>query len=142
MGESGTAEVQQAAQDGAAAMHGTGDEMCGSCHEDQTTTYADYYHGAAYREGAPDAPACWDCHGAHEMLPASDLRSPVNPANLEETCGKCHDDPNEDYVEYAKLVHSKEQVEEEVPLYTIWESARAAVDDAIQTVGSWFGGEG
>ncbi|HSK48643.1 MAG TPA: hypothetical protein VLA05_11680 [Coriobacteriia bacterium] len=138
---SGTAEVAEAAKQGQADIHGTGLEMCGGCHVAEAETYADYYHGAAYRQGAPDAPACWDCHGHHEMLPASDRRSPVNEAHLVETCGRCHDDVNEKYIEYAQLVHRREDVEGEIPIYTFFESTRTAIEGAIQTVASWFQGE-
>ncbi len=47
-----------------------GYEVCGRCHEDMWDNYQDYYHGAAYQEGSPDAPACWDCHGYHLILPS------------------------------------------------------------------------
>jgi hypothetical protein len=43
---------------------------------------------------------CWDCHGPHEVLPASDPRSPVNRANLIKTCGQCHKDANAKFVSY------------------------------------------
>jgi hypothetical protein len=139
---SGTAESIEAAQKGQAATHVSGLEMCGQCHEEYTESYADYYHGAAYQEGALDAPACWDCHGAHQMLPASDRRSPVNPANLIETCGQCHDDANEEYVEYAELIHGREDVEDEIPIYTFWESTRATIEGAVETMSSWFQRDG
>ena len=34
------------------------------------------------------------------MLPASDPRSPIAPANLVKTCGKCHENANENFVKY------------------------------------------
>ena len=41
-----------------------------------------------------DAPTCQSCHGtAHEVVAASDAKSPVNKANLPDTCGKCHSNP-------------------------------------------------
>lgn len=137
---SGTAEQVQAARDGRTSLHGTGLQMCGQCHPEESDTYADYYHGAAYRRGAPDAPSCWDCHGAHTMLPASDRNSPVNPSRLEETCGRCHRDPNEDYVKYAQLIHRRADVEKEVPILVFLDSTRLAIQGAIRTVGSWFWG--
>jgi len=33
---------------------------------------------------------CASCHGVHNILPASDPRSTVNPKNLAHTCGACH----------------------------------------------------
>ena len=43
---------------------------------------------------------CWDCHGAHDILPESDPDFPVNPANLIKTCGRCHADANASFVKY------------------------------------------
>jgi cytochrome b subunit of formate dehydrogenase len=36
------------------------------------------------------AAECADCHGAHDILPASDPRSSITRANVPATCGKCH----------------------------------------------------
>jgi cytochrome b subunit of formate dehydrogenase len=36
------------------------------------------------------AAECTDCHGAHEILPASDTKSPISKASIPGTCGKCH----------------------------------------------------
>jgi cytochrome c553 len=135
---SGTAEVIAAAEQGQIETHLSGLEMCGQCHDDFTESYMDYYHGAAYQDGSLDAPACWDCHGAHQMLPASDRRSPVNTANLIETCGQCHDDVNEEYVAYAELVHNREEVAAEVPLIQFYNATRSAIEGAVRTVTSWF----
>jgi hypothetical protein len=33
---------------------------------------------------------CTDCHGVHDILPASDPASTVNPDHLLATCQKCH----------------------------------------------------
>lgn len=136
--EEGDATKTAAAQEGQAQIHSSGAEMCGGCHVEQSDTYADYYHGAAYRRGAPDAPACWDCHGAHQMLPADNRQSPVHPSQLTETCGRCHDDVDENYVEYAQLVHRKDDVKAEFPIYDWWASARTAVEGAFQAIASWF----
>jgi hypothetical protein len=135
---SGTAEVIAASRVGRANLQASGERMCGQCHTDMSDAYDDYYHGAAYRRGATDAPACWDCHDAHQMLPASDRRSPVHPSNLIETCGKCHSDVNEKYIEYADLVHRRADVEAGVPIFAFFDSTRTVLRGAIETVTSWF----
>jgi len=33
---------------------------------------------------------CASCHGNHDVRPASDPASTINPKNLEKTCGACH----------------------------------------------------
>jgi cytochrome b subunit of formate dehydrogenase len=38
------------------------------------------------------APLCTDCHGEHKIIKPSNAASPVNAANIRETCGSCHGD--------------------------------------------------
>ena len=53
--------------------------ICGSCHKDKLTTYRDTFHSQLGSLGGyVETARCWDCHGAHEILPTSDPRSPVN----------------------------------------------------------------
>lgn len=121
-----------------AAYHKQGLKICGGCHKREAAHYVDYYHGAAYRRGAPDAPACWDCHGTHEILPASDRNSKVSQARLVDTCGKCHADVDENYTAYAQLIHRKSQALRANPLWEVIDSVRKAVTGAIETIESWF----
>lgn len=73
---------------------------CGSCHEGKYATYRDTFHAQVSALGYTEVAHCWDCHGPHEVLPASDPRSPVNKANLVKTCGQCHKDANAKFVSY------------------------------------------
>ena len=45
--------------------------------------------GAGMGYPAPVA-GCADCHTRHNILPSEDPRSSINPANLEQNCGRCH----------------------------------------------------
>ncbi len=75
--------------------------ICGSCHKDKLSTYRDTFHSQLGSLGGyVETARCWDCHGAHEILPASDPRSPIAPANLVATCGKCHAGANASFVQY------------------------------------------
>ena len=75
--------------------------ICGSCHKDKLSTYRDTFHSQLGSLGGyVETARCWDCHGAHEILPASDPRSPINKANLVATCGKCHAGANLSFVQY------------------------------------------
>ncbi len=108
--------------EGRAALRASGWQVCGRCHQDHWENYDDYYHGAAYKRGAKDAPACWDCHGWHDILPSKDRGSRVNRAHLVETCGQggdCHDLKHVDemYVEYAYAIHGKRQEKLDNPVY-------------------------
>ncbi len=76
--------------------------MCGSCHQAQLSTYRDTFHSQVSNLGSyVEVARCSDCHGEHEILPASDSRSPVNPANLVKTCGRCHQGANAGFVKYS-----------------------------------------
>jgi predicted CXXCH cytochrome family protein len=75
--------------------------ICGSCHKDQLATYRDTFHSQlGLLGGYVETARCWDCHGAHGILPASDPASPINKANLVKTCGRCHADANDSFVKY------------------------------------------
>jgi len=114
-----------------AAVHSTGLEMCGRCHEKAAFTYSDYYHGAAYKRGAPDAPACWQCHDTHMVLPSKDRRSWTNEVNLVDTCGQCHKDVNEKYTSYSELVHRTGETVQANPVVAIAISARQAIGNVL-----------
>jgi hypothetical protein len=63
---------------------------CGACHGDQAALYAKSLHGQAVAKNDALAPQCWDCHGAHEILPKTDPKSKTNPIHIPEMCGGCH----------------------------------------------------
>jgi len=76
---------------------------CGACHGQkfivgaggvsaQTfSSYQESVHGKATEHGSTKAAVCTDCHGSHEILAASDQRSPISKFNVPATCGKCHE---------------------------------------------------
>jgi nitrate/TMAO reductase-like tetraheme cytochrome c subunit len=75
--------------------------ICGSCHKDKLSTYHDTFHSQLGSLGGyVETARCWDCHGAHEILPASDPRSPIAKGNLVATCGRCHKGANVSFVQY------------------------------------------
>lgn len=75
--------------------------ICGSCHKEQFFTYRDTFHSQLGALGGyVETARCWDCHRAHEILPASDPASTVAPRNLVKTCGRCHADANASFVQY------------------------------------------
>ncbi len=77
-------------------------DTCARCHEGvrlsqefgipggRVTSYFDSYHGLAAEGGSVVAANCSSCHGVHNILPSSDPHSTINQANLDATCGKCH----------------------------------------------------
>jgi predicted CXXCH cytochrome family protein len=92
----------------AAAFRMQSTPICGSCHKDKLSTYRDTFHSQLGSLGGYVQTArCWDCHEAHEILPASDPRSPVNKANLVKTCGKCHAGANLSFVQYQPHANAR-----------------------------------
>ena len=82
--------------------------ICGSCHTDKFSTYRDTFHSQLGSLGGyVETARCWDCHGAHDVLPASDPRSPINEANLIATCGKCHAGANASFVKYQPHANAR-----------------------------------
>ncbi len=75
---------------------------CGRCHGqkflmesngESTQPFVSYQqsvHGRATATGSMEAAVCTDCHGAHQILPASNPQSPISKSNVPATCGKCH----------------------------------------------------
>jgi cytochrome b subunit of formate dehydrogenase len=75
---------------------------CARCHSDErlvakynlpsdkVPAFEDSFHGLAGRAGSQSVANCASCHGVHNILPSSDPRSTVHPANLAKTCGACH----------------------------------------------------
>jgi cytochrome b subunit of formate dehydrogenase len=76
---------------------------CTPCHESaalnekyelptgRLQSFVDSYHGLKSKAGDKTVANCASCHGAHLILPADDERSSVNTANLQRTCGHCHE---------------------------------------------------
>ena len=89
----------------------SGLKLCvGTCHTHAAAyaSYNDYYHGAAYKAGAVDAPACWTCHGGHSVLALKDPKSMTSPENLPSTCGVtgCHGGSTETFAEGGRaMIH-------------------------------------
>jgi cytochrome b subunit of formate dehydrogenase/5-methylcytosine-specific restriction endonuclease McrA len=77
---------------------------CGQCHGQKFLmesngesaqpfiSYQASVHGRAVENGSQKAAVCTDCHGAHQILAATDPRSPINNFKVASTCGKCHAD--------------------------------------------------
>ncbi len=102
--------------------------LCASCHSDaaamkhfnpservdQLAEYRTSGHGKALLRGDESVATCVSCHGAHGILPVKDVRSPVYPTRVAETCNRCHGDatlmaahklPSDVYAKYSKSVH-------------------------------------
>ena len=84
--------------------------LCARCHSDaaylrqynpslRTDQYSQYLtsvHGKRLARGDAKVAVCTDCHGVHDLRPASDSRSKVHALNVADTCARCH--ANADYM--------------------------------------------
>ena len=91
-------------------------ETCATCHGNKAPVqlsggrsgavaglFHDSIHGQALeKKGLIVAPSCNDCHSNHAIIPKRLPDSPVFPANVPATCGKCHEGIRH---EFAQSVH-------------------------------------
>ncbi len=94
--------------------------QCGRCHEDIARTYFDTYHGKVSQLGYTKTAKCYDCHGAHDILPPSDIHSHLSRENVVATCQKCHPGANRKFAGY--LSHATHHDPKKYPylFYTFW----------------------
>ena len=95
-------------------------EKCGKCHEDIAKTYFDTYHGKVTQLGYTKTAKCYDCHGAHDILPIANPASHLSRQNVVETCRKCHPGANRKFAGY--LTHATHHDPKKYPwlFYTFW----------------------
>ncbi len=94
--------------------------QCGKCHEKITETYFDTYHGKVTQLGYTKTAKCYDCHGAHDILPIADPRSHLSHDNVVGTCQKCHEGATRKFAGY--LTHATHHDPEKYPwlFWTFW----------------------
>jgi nitrate/TMAO reductase-like tetraheme cytochrome c subunit len=106
---------------------------CGRCHSDaalmkqynpglrtdQLSQYQTSVHGKLLAKGDTKVAVCIDCHGVHDLRPASDTRSKVYSLNIAQTCSRCHADaaymksygiPADQFAKYNTSVHHEAMV--------------------------------
>lgn len=88
---------------------------CGKCHGEQLATYRDTFHAQVSALGYVETAHCWDCHGFHDILPATDAKSTIAPANLQVTCGKCHGNVSKSFTSYQP--HADKHKKSFLPLW-------------------------
>jgi hypothetical protein len=65
---------------------------CGRCHAEAAKSYAASSHGKQRAKGAVDVPACYDCHGRHDIRRSKDPAARTFRLNIVATCLRCHKD--------------------------------------------------
>lgn len=106
-------------------------ESCVNCHPDEAASYQNEFHGktlamrklrsAATGKAITTAPeaTCTDCHGSHNILPATDQASQVHPDNLTTTCQNCHEKATPQFV-VAFTKHTKPAPTDPQSAVTYW----------------------
>lgn len=94
--------------------------QCGRCHEDIAKTYFDTYHGKVSQLGYTKTAKCYDCHGAHDILPIADPKSHLSRENVVATCQKCHPGATRRFAGY--LTHATHHDPKKYPFlfWTFW----------------------
>ncbi len=93
---------------------------CGRCHEEIAKTYFDTYHGKVSQLGYTKTAKCYDCHGAHDILPVADPRSHLSRENVVATCQRCHEGATRRFAGY--LTHATHHDPKKYPFlfWTFW----------------------
>ncbi len=86
---------------------------CGHCHEDVTESYFETFHGKVVKLGYTETAKCHDCHGAHNILPPSDLNSTLSRDNIVATCAQCHPQSHKQFAGY--LTHATHHDKDKYP---------------------------
>jgi cytochrome b subunit of formate dehydrogenase len=94
--------------------------QCGRCHEKIAKTYFDTYHGKVSQLGYTKTAKCYDCHGAHDILPIANPASHLSRNNVVATCQKCHPGANRRFAGY--LTHATHHDPAKYPwlFWTFW----------------------
>jgi len=95
-------------------------QQCGRCHEAIAETYFDTYHGKVSQLGYTKTAKCYDCHGAHNILPTDNSLSKLSHENIVETCKACHKGAHRQFAGY--FTHATHHDQEKYPIlfWTFW----------------------
>ena len=86
-------------------------KTCSECHTsekvvgkfglkaDRIKTFKESFHGIANEFGEKRAANCASCHGVHNIYKQDNPKSLINKANIENTCGSCHEDLPADFAQ-------------------------------------------
>ncbi|UCD16997.1 MAG: cytochrome c3 family protein [Candidatus Zixiibacteriota bacterium] len=95
-------------------------DQCGNCHRDVAESYFETFHGKVSKLGYAAAAKCYDCHGAHNILPMENQASTLSRQHIVATCGACHEGSHRQFAGY--LTHATHHDRSKYPIlfYTFW----------------------
>jgi len=91
---------------------------CGGCHADFIKSYRDTYHGQVTEMGYTRIATCSSCHGAHEVLPASNPKSMISPENRTSTCRSCHPGATANFAAFKPHGNAHDRAGDPILYYT------------------------
>jgi hypothetical protein len=91
---------------------------CGGCHADFIKSYRDTYHGQVTQLGYTRIATCSSCHGAHEVLPASNPKSMISQENRTSTCRSCHPGANANFAAFKPHGNAHDRAGDPILYYT------------------------
>jgi hypothetical protein len=94
--------------------------QCGRCHEKISETYFDTYHGKVSQLGYTKTAKCYDCHGAHDILPITNPKSKLSRQNVVETCKTCHPSANRQFAGYLTHATHHDPVKYPILFWAFW----------------------
>ncbi|MCC6651281.1 MAG: cytochrome c3 family protein, partial [Candidatus Eisenbacteria bacterium] len=94
--------------------------QCGKCHEKLSESYFETYHGKVAKLGFSKTAKCYDCHGAHDIMPITSPQSRLSRDNIVATCAKCHPGANRRFAGY--LTHATHHDQKKYPIlfFVFW----------------------
>lgn len=94
--------------------------QCGNCHSELAESYFETYHGKVSKLGYDKTAKCYDCHGAHDILPVNDPNSRLSRQNIVKTCQTCHPGSNRRFAGY--LTHATHHDPRKYPIlfFVFW----------------------
>jgi len=95
-------------------------DQCGRCHEEVMETYFETFHGKVSKLGYTAAAKCYDCHGAHNVLPTDDPNSTLSRQNIVSTCGQCHKGSHRQFAGYLTHATHHDRTKYPILFYTFW----------------------
>jgi cytochrome b subunit of formate dehydrogenase len=75
-------------------------DRCGNCHAELQSSFSLSLHGKLTDLGYLPGARCSDCHGSHDILPASNPDSRLSSANRRNTCAQCHSGVTDKFLEF------------------------------------------
>jgi len=91
---------------------------CGNCHDDYLSTYRVTFHGKVTELGYARMATCASCHGAHDVLPASNPKSMVSKENRLKTCQTCHAGASPNFASFDPHANKHDKARDPIYYYS------------------------